>query len=72
MSALCVLESESASVPIGVPIPPGVDVPGKKIGTGIPIAKGLSYELPSRWRRSSASMNASRSPSRTASTLPVS
>ena len=32
----------------------------------------VSYELPSRWRRSSASMNASRSPSRTASTLPVS
>ena len=32
----------------------------------------LSYELPSRWRRSSASMNASRSPSSTASTLPVS
>ncbi len=31
-----------------------------------------TYELPSRWRRSSASMNASRSPSSTASTLPVS
>ena len=30
------------------------------------------YELPSRWRRNSASMKASRSPSRTASTLPVS
>jgi hypothetical protein len=31
-----------------------------------------SYELPSRWRRNSASMKASRSPSSTASTLPVS
>lgn len=31
-----------------------------------------AYELPSRWRRSSASMKASRSPSSTASTLPVS
>ena len=31
-----------------------------------------TYELPSRWRRSSASMKASRSPSSTASTLPVS
>jgi hypothetical protein len=30
------------------------------------------YELPSRWRRNSASMKASRLPSRTASTLPVS
>jgi hypothetical protein len=35
-------------------------------------AQGKAYELPSRWRRSSASMNGSRSPSSTASTLPVS
>ena len=37
-----------------------------------PSTAARDYELPSRWRRSSASMNASRSPSRTASTLPVS
>jgi hypothetical protein len=36
------------------------------------LQRRAAYELPSRWRRSSASMNASRSPSSTASTLPVS
>jgi len=36
------------------------------------LTRRCRYELPSRWRRNSASMKASRLPSRTASTLPVS
>ena len=36
------------------------------------LTRRCRYEFPSRWRRNSASMKASRSPSRTPSTLPVS
>ena len=48
----------------------GYSTPSRAPWSGRPSCR--VYELPSRWRRNSASMKASRSPSSTASTLPVS
>ncbi len=54
---------------------PRANAPDLATARNAPVARrggGCLYALTSRWRRNSASMNASRSPSSTASTLPVS